>query len=62
MSDRVTFKVNSAPDVVDEIVFRSTDVHIEQMNKGCYWMRFGERVFWAQAHKGGQLTIREERP
>lgn len=58
MTDRVTFNTGAEADVVDEIVFTATDVHIEQMDKNCYWMRFGERVFWVVA-KGGKLTIKE---
>ena len=57
MAERTTFNNDSEPDVIDEIVRDATSLHIEQMDKSCYWMRVGEQIFWIKAHKGGQCKI-----
>lgn len=63
MADRITPYVrgSSTKIRIDEILIEQAGtVHIEQTSASSAFMQIGERRFWIEARRLGQLYIREE--
>lgn len=45
--------------IFDELVVDHW-IHIENMDPRSWWMRLGERIFWIQIERSGEVKIAEE--